>query len=154
MNCRHCQSRLLDYLDGDLHGKQAQLLMAHVASCEACSTALQDLRQFDHECNEHLVAPAAAYTQEELLALMAEVTPMEDTAPLLPTLPVKQHAPRVAAAALFLMAAGNIPSLRMYSKAGAQYQQGIEARQARVEVWLDELGLPAKKSQKDAEKQA
>ncbi len=37
-------SQLSEYLDGDLQVDQAQLLEAHLATCEACTTTLDELR--------------------------------------------------------------------------------------------------------------
>lgn len=56
MNCSNCQSRLHDYLDGELASSDANAIRVHVEGCAACRGQLEALR--------NLIGRAAALPRE------------------------------------------------------------------------------------------
>ena len=143
MDCRQIRSRFIGWVDGDLPRQQAALVAGHLEACAACRDALEDLRAFDALCEQHLPAPSPAYTTQALLARLKEVDVLSEVTPLLPGLPVRQSASRLAAAAMVLALAGNLQQSASALKTAASFQQNvIQARQDKLKEELIEGGLP------------
>lgn len=139
MECKHAQTRLLGYVDGELRPGERAEVTAHLAGCPACQAELSALQAFDAECGEFLVAPAAQYSTQDLLMRMASVEALDEVQEFLPSLKVTHRAPRLAAAMAMMVMAGNLPfSLRPVRDAATHTQDVLDRRMARLEKALDE----------------
>ncbi len=57
MNCKETQTRLDDFLDGDLNATEQTAIERHLAACEGCRSELQARRDLLLRLREHPVAP-------------------------------------------------------------------------------------------------
>ena len=103
MECRHVQSKLTAYVDGDLHPAERDSTAAHLAQCPACREELAEVRRLLSDCREFLVCPGPAYSFETLRRRMAQVQSLDEVAAFLPRLRIHHTAPRFAVAMLFLV---------------------------------------------------
>lgn len=139
MECKHVQTRLLGYVDGELRASERAQVEAHLKSCPSCAAELSAIESFDAECGEFLVAPAAQYTTQDLLLRMASVEALDEVETLLPSLKITHRAPRMAAAMAMLVMASNVSfAARPLRATAASTEDLIDRRLARLEAALDD----------------
>lgn len=152
MECKHAQTRLLGYVDGDLRAAERAQVAAHIGSCPACQAELSALQSFDAECGEFLVAPAAQYSTQDLLMRMASVEALDEVQEFLPSLKVAHRAPRLAAAMAMMVMAGNVSfAARPLRSAPAAAEDLLDRRLARLEEALDETEDPGRPAPPEAD---
>lgn len=142
MDCRQIRGRLVGLLDGDLAPQEAVQVRRHLEGCGECLGSLEELSGFDALWQEHLPAPRATYSTQDLLSRLEQVESLEVARHFLPALPVHLGGPHLATAALLVVMTGNLQqSLVCYTQAAEGQQRIIQARMNELEKELVEANL-------------
>jgi predicted anti-sigma-YlaC factor YlaD len=117
MDCRRVQSRLIDWIDGDLAPVLAEDMRDHLNQCPECRREADALADFLQNTREFLACPGSVYSFRHLRARMAEIEPLEEIAAFLPRLRVNGLIPRLAVSAVLMALLGMMPASIRESRA-------------------------------------
>lgn len=103
MKCTHIQSKLIGFIDGDLHPADRDDVALHLRYCDACHQAYQALHLFNEAAAECIVYPDTPYPFAALRPRMAAVTPLNEVMAFFPKMRSRSLTGRLATAALLLV---------------------------------------------------
>lgn len=75
-DCATIRERLVPLLDGELVGKEAARIRAHLEGCDGCSAAWTELRELRQELRRETAAAEIAPTAAERQALLSAAGPL------------------------------------------------------------------------------
>ena len=109
MKCTHTHSKLIGFIDGDLHPADRNEVEMHLRYCDACHEEYLALKEFTALTTEAVAYPDTAYPYEALRPRMAVITPLDEVMAFFPKLRSRSLIGRMATAFLFLIFALLLP---------------------------------------------
>lgn len=110
MNCTLTQSKMLEYIDGDLYPNARTDFELHLCGCERCREIYREVKDFSDTCAEFVVYPDRPYAFQALRARMATIRPLDEVVAFLPKMRAYGYVGRFATALLLLLFALLLPA--------------------------------------------